>query len=99
MVGAIGGTAYLLMYLMVITSFDAPRRFLSPAAWKRLHKLGLYYNGFLFLAMLPPGADEELPDAGRVLLIVLTTLALLVRVAAAVSRWRNSSTINRGAGR
>lgn len=99
MVGAIGGTAYLLMYLMVITSFDTPRRFLSPAAWKRLHKLGLYYNGFLFLVMLPPGVDEQLPDPGRVLLIALTTIALLVRVAAAVSRWRKSSTMNQGARR
>lgn len=87
-VGVIGGTAYLLMYLMVITSFDLPRRLISPQAWRRLHKVGLYYNGFLFLGMLPPGADEELLNPGRMMLIGLTALALLVRIAAFYSRRR-----------
>ena len=89
-VGTIGGTAYLLMYLMVVTSFDAPRRLMSPVAWRRLHKVGLFYNGFLFLAMLPPGADEQLLNPGRFVLIVLTSIAVLIRVAAFVSRWRKS---------
>ncbi|MEH6548863.1 MAG: hypothetical protein V7711_06125 [Pseudomonadales bacterium] len=91
-VGTIGGTAYLLMYLMVVTSFNAPRRFISAVAWQRLHKVGLYYNGFLFLAMLPPGADEQLLNPGRAVLIVLTTIAVLVRVAEFASHWRKSRT-------
>lgn len=83
-VAVIGGTAYLLMYLMVVTSFDAPRRLIGPVIWRRLHKTGLYYNGFLFLGMLPPGTDEQLLNPGRAVLIVLVVLAVLIRVTAFV---------------
>tara|TARA_R110002110_G_scaffold303525_1_gene517591 strand:- start:9363 stop:9989 length:627 start_codon:yes stop_codon:yes gene_type:complete len=78
----IGGTAYALMYLMVITSFDAPTKAIGPKAWKLLHKTGLYYNGFLFLGMLPPGSDEQLLNPGRMGLIILMSLAISARVAA-----------------
>jgi sulfoxide reductase heme-binding subunit YedZ len=79
---AIGGTAYLFMYLMVITSFDAPTRIVGRLWWRRLHKTGLYYNAFLFLGMLPPGSDEQMLEPGRAALIVMMALAVTIRVAA-----------------
>jgi sulfoxide reductase heme-binding subunit YedZ len=94
---AIGGTAYLLMFLMVITSFDAPTRFIGPAAWRRLHKTGLYYNAFLFLGMLAPGSDEELLEPGRVVLIVMTALAVTIRVAAFIKTRSRKAAAGRGA--
>ncbi len=34
----IGGTAYALLQLMLITSFNAPAAAVGPVAWRRLHK-------------------------------------------------------------
>jgi DMSO/TMAO reductase YedYZ heme-binding membrane subunit len=39
---AIGAIAYVLLYLMLITSFDGPAAAIGPVAWRRLHKTGLY---------------------------------------------------------
>jgi sulfoxide reductase heme-binding subunit YedZ len=93
---AIGGTAYLLMYLMVITSFDAPTRAIGRVTWRRLHKMGLYYNAFLFLGMLPPGSDEKMLEPGRAALIVMMALAVIIRVIAFVkTRSRKAATGSR----
>ncbi len=34
----IGGTAYALLQLMLITSFNAPAAAVGPVAWRRLHR-------------------------------------------------------------
>ena len=44
----IGGIAYALLYLMLITSFNVPAAALGPVAWHRLHKTGLYWIGGTF---------------------------------------------------
>ena len=44
----VGGAGFILMYLMLITSFDAAAKAIGPKAWRRLHKTGLYWIGFIF---------------------------------------------------
>ena len=44
----IGGGAYLMLYLMFITSFDGPTRALGPKKWKLLHRTGLIYAALIF---------------------------------------------------
>lgn len=80
--GILGGTAYLLMYLMLLTSFDAPARALGPLAWRRLHKLGLYYIGIVFVATLLPENGNELLAPERIWLVILTAGALVIRLTA-----------------
>lgn len=77
-----GGTAYLLLYLMLITSFDAPARALGAKNWRLLHKIGLYYIGFIFVATLLPEAGEPVYRLERTWFVVLTGLALFIRLTA-----------------
>jgi DMSO/TMAO reductase YedYZ heme-binding membrane subunit len=44
-----GGLAYVLLALMMITSFDRSARWLGPRNWKRLHRAGLYWLWFIFM--------------------------------------------------
>jgi methionine sulfoxide reductase heme-binding subunit len=44
-----GGLAYLLLALMMITSFDTTARWLGPPYWKWLHRAGLYWLWFIFM--------------------------------------------------
>jgi DMSO/TMAO reductase YedYZ heme-binding membrane subunit len=80
--GLIGGTAYVLMYLMLLTSFDGPARALGPLAWRRLHKFGLYYIGAIFISTLLPEQGDQLLAPERVWFVVLTSAALIVRLTA-----------------
>ena len=43
-----GGVGYVLLYLMLLTSFDRPAAAIGPTAWRRLHKTGLYWMGSVF---------------------------------------------------
>ena len=44
----VGGGAYVMLYLMFITSFDGPTRALGPKKWKLLHRTGLVYAAVIF---------------------------------------------------
>lgn len=79
---AFGATAYLLMYLMLLTSFDAPARRIGPKNWRRLHKTGLYFIGFVFFATLLPEPGEPVYTFDRAWLYTLTGLAVVVRLTA-----------------
>ncbi len=81
-----GGTAYLLMYLMLVTSFDAPARAIGPRAWRRLHKTGLYFIGFIFVVTLLPEPDEPLFTIERTWFVVLTAGAAFIRLTAYFAR-------------
>lgn len=78
----IGGTAYLLMYLMLITSFDVPARSIGARSWRRLHKTGLYFIGFIFVATLLPYPGEPIFTLERAWFVTLTVLAVFVRLTA-----------------
>lgn len=43
-----GGMAYVLMYLMALTSFDRTAAWLGRRNWVRLHKVGIHYNWGIF---------------------------------------------------
>ena len=79
---AVGATAYLLMYLMLLTSFDAPARRLGPKNWRRLHKTGLYFIGFVFLATLLSEPGQAVYTFDRAWLYTLTGAAIVIRLAA-----------------
>ena len=80
----IGYGAYTVFYLMLITSFDRPKRWLGPRAWKALHRTGLVWAAIIFAA--PRGlADFEDP-------VYLTYLAaFLLAVAIRFTAWRQST--------
>ncbi|MEE9609399.1 MAG: hypothetical protein V3U03_16790 [Myxococcota bacterium] len=49
-----GGFAYVLLALMVATSFDRSAGWLGPLRWRRLHRFGAYYIWFIFAVTLLP---------------------------------------------
>lgn len=81
-----GGTAYAFIYLMLITSFDRPARAIGRTAWRRLHKAGLYYVGFIFIATLLPEPGEPVYTLERAWIVTLTGLAVFVRLTAWFAR-------------
>jgi DMSO/TMAO reductase YedYZ heme-binding membrane subunit len=43
-----GGIAYVFIALMTLTSFDRPRRWLGPRAWRGCTRTGAYYIWIIF---------------------------------------------------
>jgi DMSO/TMAO reductase YedYZ heme-binding membrane subunit len=44
----VGGLAYVLLYLMTLTSNDRAVKALGLENWRRLHRTGMHYNWFIF---------------------------------------------------
>ena len=76
--------AYAVFYLMLITSFDAPKKALGAKAWKYLHRFGLLYAAVIFAVPRPLETVTE-PEYLRYGLPF--AVAVLVRFTA----WRRSS--------
>jgi methionine sulfoxide reductase heme-binding subunit len=76
-----GGGAYVILYLMALTSNEAAMRTLGRN-WKRLHKLGIHWLWFIFTFSYFGRVAEgkEMPYAGIVLAVALAALGL--RIAA-----------------
>ena len=79
-----GATAYLLFYLMLITSFDAPKKALGPKKWKLLHRTGLVWAALIFGL---PRSVEALGDPDYLKFGIPFALALAIRITA----WLRSS--------
>lgn len=78
-----GGTAYLLIFLMAITSNDAAMRALGKN-WKRLHRFGIHYVWLIWtLAYSLRLGDPEVRPEG-IYGAALCFTALAIRIAA----WR-----------
>lgn len=77
-----GMIAYTLIYLMLITSFDAPARALGPKLWRRLHKTGLYFVGLIFVATLLPEVGEPIFTIERAWFVTLSSAAVFLRLTA-----------------
>jgi methionine sulfoxide reductase heme-binding subunit len=81
-----GGLAYVFIAAMTLTSFDRTAKMLQPRAWSLLHTTGSYYvwlifaNSYVSRALLMP---EYIP------IVMLIMLALVLRIAARVSRSRS----------
>ena len=78
-----GGTAYALFYLMLITSFDGPKKALGPKKWKFLHRTGLVWAALIF--GLPRSLDE-LTDPEYLKFGIPFVIALSIRFIA----WQQS---------
>lgn len=86
-----GGSAYLLILLMALTSNDWSVRALGPKAWGWLHWIGLYDIWFIFAFSYFGRVTKLEPQEPRVIYIVLFGLAvsaLLIRIATRLSRRR-----------
>jgi len=80
---ALGASAYAIFYLMLITSFDRPRKAIGPKAWKFLHRSGLVVAGFIF--GLPRSLDD-LSDPDYLKFGIPFAIATLIRITA----WQQS---------
>ncbi len=86
-----GGGAYVMLYLMALTSNDASQRKLG-IWWKRLHRLGIHWLWFIFAfsyfgRIMTPEKRLE-----GVILFGLCLVALGLRIWA----WRTSRSVRRG---
>jgi DMSO/TMAO reductase YedYZ heme-binding membrane subunit len=55
-----GGIAYVCLYLMALTSNDRAVAALGLDRWRRLHRLGMHYNWFIFFQSFARRALTEL---------------------------------------
>ena len=77
----LGMVTYVVIYLMLITSFSGPAKAIGPKAWRILHKAGLFLVTAVFAQTQLPRSMDDLADANWAL-IGLLIFALLVRVTA-----------------
>lgn len=87
----VGGVTYLLILLMLITTFEAPARALGPTTWRRLHKTGLYVVGAVFLNALIPDVIAMPSDPVYLATGILIVVAIAVRVWAYLKRRRQNT--------
>lgn len=78
-----GGSVYALIYLMLITSYDGPRKALSRKSWKTLHRTGLVMAALVFGL---PRSLEDLSDPDYLKFGVPFAIALAIRAIA----WQQS---------
>ena len=77
-----GGFAYLLIFLMLITTYAAPARALGPRKWRLLHKTGLYVIGAVYLNALIRDVIAKPSDPVYLATGILIVVAITVRTAA-----------------
>ncbi len=75
----VGGGAFAIFYLMLITSFDRPRKAIGPRAWKILHRTGLVWAGVIFGL---PRSLESLSDPEYWQFGLPFVIALIIRITA-----------------
>lgn len=80
----LGVSAYALIYLMFITSFNGPAKAIGPKAWKILHRTGLLVSISIFAV---PRTLAEISELDYLKLGIPMLIVLLIRLAA----WRQSS--------
>ena len=78
----IGGVAYSFLYLMLITSFDAPAAAIGPVVWRRLHKAGLYWIGGTFTFTLGNNFIANPDSLVHQIVVAIILAAISVRVIA-----------------
>jgi sulfoxide reductase heme-binding subunit YedZ len=77
-----GAITYLLILLMLITSFDSPARAIGRKSWKILHKTGLFVIAISFVQTLLPNSEQELYMPEYILFSALIVGAILLRISA-----------------
>ncbi|MCU0535660.1 MAG: hypothetical protein MUD14_17355 [Hydrococcus sp. Prado102] len=76
-----GGLGFIILIPMLITSFNAPMKWLGSRNWKILHKTGMFYLMFVFIISYFPGISGN-PSLSKSYLINYAPLesALLIGV-------------------
>lgn len=80
-----GGLAFLLMWLMALTSNRVSQRYLG-ANWRRLHLIGIHYLWLIFMQTFAGIAAAESSNPLYWLLIGMGLLALGLRLSAYIAR-------------
>jgi len=74
-----GGTAYLFVILMLMTSFERFSKMISRKQWKLLHTIGGYWILFIFMNSYFKGAMEgEYWDLGFLLILTAVLVMRLI---------------------
>ncbi len=73
-----GMVTYVVIYLMLITSFSGPAKAIGPKAWRVLHKTGLFLIMAVFAQTQLPTSMDDLAEVNWGL-VALLIFALLVR--------------------
>jgi DMSO/TMAO reductase YedYZ heme-binding membrane subunit len=76
-----GMATYVVIYLMLITSFSGPAKAIGPKAWRILHKTGLFLITSGFAQTQFPMSMDDFADVNWGL-VGLLVFALLVRATA-----------------
>jgi len=76
-----GMVTYVVIYLMLITSFSGPAKAIGPKAWRILHKTGLFFITAVFAQTQLPRSMDDFADVNWGL-VGLLIFALLVRGSA-----------------
>lgn len=82
-----GGSAYVFILAMLATSFDGPRRAISPAVWTRLHKVGAWY---IWLSFIATNAKRIGTGPGFYVTVAILLMAGALRLAAWMQRRRSA---------
>ena len=77
-----GATIYLLMFLMLFTSFDGAPAKIGPRNWRVLHKAGLYGLGIAYLSSIGGALLKAPLDPVYLILTMLMLAAIAIRIAA-----------------
>jgi DMSO/TMAO reductase YedYZ heme-binding membrane subunit len=95
----LGALTYLIIYLMLITSYDRPAHTLGKKRWKILHKVGLYWLFAVFVQTQLPSSFDNLADANWWLITAIAA-AIIIRLTAFFTKSpaRPPPTRPRGAG-
>lgn len=67
---------------MLLTSFDTPARMIGAKYWRQLHKTGLYFVGFVFVATLLPEPGDPVYTMERAWFTILAGGAIVIRLTA-----------------
>lgn len=84
----VGGGAYAVFYLMLITSFDAPKKAMSLKSWKILHRTGLVWAGVIFAL---PRSLDDLANPDYLKFGIPFAIAIAIRVTAWLRSRRRDS--------
>ncbi len=77
----LGVLTYIVIFAMLVTSWDRTARAIGPKAWKVLHKAGLYVLFGAFANTQLPRSLDDLENANWWLL-ALIAIALIIRLTA-----------------
>ena len=83
-----GMAAYVVFYLMLITSFDVPKKALGPKLWKFLHRFGLLFAAVIFAV---PRPLETMTEPEYLKFGIPFAIAVLVRFTAWLRSTRRGS--------